>query len=587
VSYLAPIALAAAAIALIVASTIQYEPLKAYMDSFASDGEAETFSPRLYASLVLSIRVFSVLVVGVAALLFRARRRIASLAGAIGGDTIDYAGDTIRAAVDALRRESAAHLAAAAALIALGIALRIRVLWQPINYDESFTYIVYASRPWLIAWSNYTEPNNHLFHTLLAHLATGAFGDAVWAIRLPALVAGCLAMPLCYALARRCAGRREALVALTLSAVMQIMIAFSVCARGYTMIIDLFVVALLCGADLIAARSPRPWPLFVAVSAAGFFTIPVFLYPFGALMAWLFVAGRRDRSNAALRPSMLVRYGAWTVALVAVCYAPAIAATGLGSGPSYFTGERSTFAFLRHLPTLWSWTWQDLMRGIPPALLLVIAAAALGGIARLWQTSVGWMLLVPLVAWPSAIIPIERSLAPARVWTYVMPLVFMYAAAGAVSAADWIAARTAHRAKHVSMATAGAFALAILAAAYVHLPSHYTEWPNDNEILGHTDLDQVAQYLKTTLTRDDALVVAFPLDFPLEYYMRIHGVSLAPFKRPPQHPERLIVLANEPAGFTAAAVLSTKGFHRTTSPKLLRTFVYSSVYEAEPSSGDQ
>ena len=93
-SYLVPIALASTAIALIVASTIQYAPLKAYMDSFASDGEAETFSPRLYASLVLSIRIVSILVVGVAALLFRGRRRLATLAGAIGGDTIDYVGDT-------------------------------------------------------------------------------------------------------------------------------------------------------------------------------------------------------------------------------------------------------------------------------------------------------------------------------------------------------------------------------------------------------------------------------------------------------------------------------------------------------------
>src|SRR5262245_38990681 len=100
----------------------------------------------------------------------------------------------LRAAIDALRAESAWHLAALLSLVVLGVVLRVRALEQPINYDEAFTYLQYASRPFLIGLSNYSYPNNHLFHTLLVHASIRLFGSALWAIRIPACVAGCAAV---------------------------------------------------------------------------------------------------------------------------------------------------------------------------------------------------------------------------------------------------------------------------------------------------------------------------------------------------------------------------------------------------------
>ena len=582
--FVLPSAAALAALALLIFSAAPYEQFKSYMDSLSFDGNAFTFSPHLFATLVWTARLSAAVLILAAVGLFRSRQRVASLAGGLTADTLEYVRATADAAVRTIRQETPVHLAAVLAIIILGIALRVRALWQPINYDESFTYIVYANRPWLIAWANYSEPNNHLFHTLLAHLSIGVFGNAIWALRLPALVAGCLTIPLSYAVARRLAGRQEALLVSALTATTQILIAFSVCARGYTMLVDLFLIAVLCGHDIIATRSPRGWPVFVVCCALGFFTIPVFFYPYGGLLAWLVLAGRRDPANIALHLPVLVRYTLWTIALVAVCYAPAIVTSGLRAGIDYSRGAVSAITFLttqwRPLRNI----WLDLMRGLPEGIIVALVAGAVVGLGWLWRTPGGWRLIAPLVLWPVLTVPVQRTLAPARVWIYLLPVFFVYAAAGVVRTFEWFTERLPRPAPALAGATSGALALAISLHALSNLPVHYTEWNSNQEIYAHTDLDEVAGYLKGTLAERDALVVAFPLDFPLEYYLRVHDVPIAFLRRPPSNPDRQIVLANDSAREPIGKVLKAKGFNPDqTNARLVRRFTYSALYEIQPS----
>src|ERR1043166_4190289 len=58
-------------------------------------------------------------------------------------------------------------------LTLLGAALRAMYLAQPMRYDESVTYLDYASQPWATALGSYTYPNNHVLHTALVKVATG------------------------------------------------------------------------------------------------------------------------------------------------------------------------------------------------------------------------------------------------------------------------------------------------------------------------------------------------------------------------------------------------------------------------------
>ena len=55
---------------------------------------------------------------------------------------------------------------------------------------------IFASLPLVDIFTSYHLPNNHILHTLCVRAATNVLGDAEWSLRLPALLAGVLAVPI-------------------------------------------------------------------------------------------------------------------------------------------------------------------------------------------------------------------------------------------------------------------------------------------------------------------------------------------------------------------------------------------------------
>ena len=117
----------------------------------------------------------------------------------------------MHAAAERVRTESSLHdwlggpasyRMACVGVAVIAVAIRAFHLNQPMRLDEARTFLDYAIRPLPDAISNYNIPNNHLLHTLLVWLSIRIFGDAEWAIRLPAFVAGVLIVPATYAATR-------------------------------------------------------------------------------------------------------------------------------------------------------------------------------------------------------------------------------------------------------------------------------------------------------------------------------------------------------------------------------------------------
>src|SRR5260370_25112692 len=85
--------------------------------------------------------------------------------------------DTIRAKWLA---EPAGHRYVLVMLAVIATAVRIASLGSGVRYDERVTFAEFVSKPWQVALSSYPYPNNHLFHTLVEKIATGALGNALW-----------------------------------------------------------------------------------------------------------------------------------------------------------------------------------------------------------------------------------------------------------------------------------------------------------------------------------------------------------------------------------------------------------------------
>lgn len=176
----------------------------------------------------------------------------------------------------------------ALALLTVGAGtVRISLLGLDSRYDEAFTWIMFASLPLSEGAGVYPDPNNHLFHTVLVHLSARVFGASLWAIRLPAVVAGVLLVPAIYAAGRTLYGRQAALLAAALAVGWPPLVEYSVNARGYSLAWLAFAVLIPLSAHLAARRDLAAAIVWVVVATLGTFTMPTFILALAVVGFWL------------------------------------------------------------------------------------------------------------------------------------------------------------------------------------------------------------------------------------------------------------------------------------------------------------
>jgi len=79
----------------------------------------------------------------------------------------------------------------AALLVVMAIAVIRRLVFieSPMLHDEAYTVVTFSDT-FFHAMTDYSLPNNHIFHTILVVLSIKMFGLAPWTARLPAFLAG-------------------------------------------------------------------------------------------------------------------------------------------------------------------------------------------------------------------------------------------------------------------------------------------------------------------------------------------------------------------------------------------------------------
>ena len=316
--------------------------------------------------------------------------------------------------------------------------------------------------------TTYDEPNNHLFHSLLAHLATAVFGDGPLALRLPALLAGIALVPVVGLFARRAAeagGAREApvgeadvapagegpvgddaqvggaqvagLVAALFVAAAPPLIAYSANARGYSIALLLFVLQLRLSLGLgdpgpgsaepqraDSGRRPWTWVAWVACGALAIWTVPTAVM--GVLFAAIWLLAMRvghGRWRGAVAPLLAC---AATGAVALALYAPVLGQRG-------FTVERFTAPPIRQLATTLAHAWTA---GIAAPLIAVAVLLALYGLARRPRFGAATPLAVGLLAVPVTIAVLGRVPPYSRTYLFLLPVLAVLAGMGAARVAE-------------------------------------------------------------------------------------------------------------------------------------------------------
>jgi hypothetical protein len=574
--------LALAAVALVTASFASYAWVKARLDSFASDGDADVTRSD-FDGIVLRLRAVAALVLAAGVAIGVARRPLTrQLDGLLESIGVAF-GVLSRGFTAAVARTSSLHLATLAALTAGAIALRLDFLFQPMRYDESVTYIHYASRPWYIALTAYTGPNNHVFHSLLVHVSTALFGGEPWAIRLPAFIAGVLLVPATYVAGRAIYDASTALLAAALVASSSWLVGYSTNARGYTLVALVFVLLLALAARLRSSASAAEWLAFAVLGAIGFATVPVMLYAFGAVVVWLALSMFSTREQELLVRRLLPAL-VTTAVLVGVVYAPIVAASGVHAlVANEFVESHSWSTFTSELPDSVQSVVEGWHRDVWLPLAVVLGASFAVGLALRWRPR-GFRLPPAAAAliWIAPVLVVQRVVPFDRVWLFLLPLYLLTASAGIVALLRRLPARTLRGRERAVVA---ALALALGGSLAGNVAATRAVYHSE-ETSTLRDGRSIAALLDERLRPGDKVIVAPPADAILEYWLGRRGLnaaSLLYWGEAGSTRRFLVVVKLGPDQYTLSEVLSDprlRGVHLG-APEVVRRYPSSIVYEVE------
>jgi 4-amino-4-deoxy-L-arabinose transferase-like glycosyltransferase len=413
----------------------------------------------------------------------------------------------------------------------IGLVLRIPDINKYIAYDEAYTFIHFASRPFKHILADYSAPNNHIFHTLLVSIAYRLFGGQPWVLRLPAFIAGTLIIPVMYITARRFFSPAQALGAAALIAVTPTFINYSVNGRGYTMII-LFALLLANFAAVLVTRQSKPALIAFALTAVlGLYTIPIFLYPMGGVSLWVvttYLFAQEPRQEKFRKLATFVGVCILSGLFTFLLYSPVIfLGTKLSSITSNdFVKSLDWQTFLANLDPRLVKTWNKWMLGIGSTIEYLFIVGFFVSLFFYRKVSNQKLPLQLFLVLAIVILLLLQRVTPlARIWLYLQAFYLMFAAAGLVWLADYtlrkmIAPPLAERVLSLSILLIfiGVFANTLIARA-------------QNPVLQDRDLlpeAYAADYLADHLRPEDTIVATGPVDIQTAYYLSLHGI---PFER--------------------------------------------------------
>ncbi|MDA0207615.1 MAG: glycosyltransferase family 39 protein [Acidobacteria bacterium] len=384
-----------------------------------------------------------------------------------------------------------------AVIVLVGFALRLNGFEHPWRFDESDSLIHFVRSDWFNLWTDYTQPNNHIFYNLLAHFSVEAFPEFSSASRIPALVAGVLSVPALFVAGRILFDTQAALLAAALAACLPPLVDFSTNARGYSLVTLLLLLAIVASSVLRRRGSISAWVVISILMTAAMFAVPTALFALGTLLALLLLCAEANR-----RGSLVVE----SVGCIAVC---GFASILLYTPPAM----RGTWAVIVSNPFVQPMRWDQALDRIsnyleilwtpadqPSALLsLAIVVAALFAGAR---TATGLRLLTAVAIPAAALCVAGRFIPPPRVWLYAFPLIVLAAAAGAMQIG-------ASKLKPRQTAVAACLLLAIgFSFARALTPGF--------ELRFYGEVEQIADFLVPQLDSSSAVIVPTPMSDPLQ-----------------------------------------------------------------------
>ena len=549
---------------LIWGSFQSFETLASLLNNLAPDGELESFDLFLFQTLKLPLMVIGVaLALASGTMLSRWEKtrtyiqtipiRAKGFLRLLARDTGTFARD-LKVSITSQGWQTNTVLLG---VFFVALVLRVANLNIPLGHDEPYMYNAFASRSFWHIVSNYHLPNNHVFLSILIKIVTGLLGNHVWTLRLPTILAGSLMVPAAYFFGKRFYSKETGLLSAVVVAIFPTLIQYSVYARGY-IVIGLITLLLFTLGDYVREKKNRfAWVLISVLSALGFYTIPIMLFPFGALYIWLLLSSVFGDTHSGIPKANFLKYwfgsGILAALITILLYAPIMIYSFdrfFGNG---FIAPVAREIFWVTLQTRLRNTWIEWTMSIPLWIQFLFVLGFV--IALVFHKRFTGQRVSPQLAfilWIAILLLARRPNMMPRMWLFLAAPLLVWASAGIVESLRSIPLRfgkgwnPAHAA--VTIVFVIAFAQGILIVP--SLPARVTQ---------KDDMEMVTIHLKNNLQQGDLVTSSTALLPVLRYFFNSHEIS-AGYIRQSGEFQRAYIIVDLPSGETLEGVSPKLGF---------------------------
>ena len=371
------------------------------------------------------------------------------------------------------RRDTRTTLVAIAGLLIVASVLRLVQLGSQPWLDEISALTGSIERPFAQIATRWPGAASHIFYEILARAGMLAFGSPI-GIRLPAALFGIAGVALIYAFARHAFGQRQAFLIAGLLAVSYHHVFFSQSARGYTLLMALYLATLLLlvEAQRRGKASGALWWSYALSGAFAAYSMPMgwFILPGqGVVLIWYWWRARRVGPQP-LVPSRLIGAAITGGVLAALLYAPFV------PGMLKFTrmnastaseGPRVGFALLREVVD------GLLVAFHGPIGLALVLAFGLAGIWNWWRRHPSSLLFAfaPLALEAIGVVIAGIGIHP-RYFAVALPVLIVVAGLGLDAIIAFVTDRLPLPPRTRTGVVAGALSAAVLMSAWP-LVSYY------------------------------------------------------------------------------------------------------------------
>lgn len=513
-------AILVATLSVLIALRLDIGVLRYFVDQLALDGRAailDRISDARFVSIVWEIGIAATLAAA-AMLAFRQRIAYFLLAPSVRTGKISRI-DWFEATVVAF-------------VVLTGIMLAGRNLNLPMRADEAASILNFGTKSLWVALSDYRSNNNHVLHSLLVWVAHQMGGWNPIALRMPAFLGACFTLPATWWFVRHEYNPLAAVVATSLLATSPLFIEYATNARGYSLILLMFVLLLIVGETLTRWPDRYPlWGLYATMIALGFLTIPIMAFPATIVVVWMLLV--RWREGCAVRP-FIVRMTVWSIAaltLTLVLYTPVLTVSGSKAlffnhyvqGDAWGDGDWQK-VFIANVVNWLKWHWAT-----PAwAQVALLAFCAVGVAAPRSSTSHRGVFPLAVLLGMAAVLSVKPVALSLRMTIFQMFAVLVTAGAGIAVLVNTASARMGlgrYRAERGAVLALASLSIFCLFTWWATRPGIAAWYASETGVSPNADaLCAKAPY---DLRAGDTILACWPTAWPLAFCLSASGYTLS------------------------------------------------------------